>query len=100
MKRTDYCGRISKKFTGDTVVLKGWVHRRRDLGNLIFIQLRDREGIIQLVFDPEKCSKEVMEKAKTLRSEYVIETQGKVCERTKENINPDMKTGEVEVFGG
>ncbi|MCK9223647.1 MAG: aspartate--tRNA ligase [Candidatus Muirbacterium halophilum] len=98
MKRTEYCGRINKDNIDEQVVLKGWVHRRRDLGNLIFIQLRDREGIIQLVFDPEKCSKEVMECAKLLRSEFVIEVLGKVIARTIENINPEMSTGEFEVL--
>lgn len=97
MKRTDYCGLISEAQLDQTVVLKGWVQKRRDLGGVIFIDLRDREGIVQVVFNPAN-SKEAWEKADKCRSEYVIEIQGKVEKRDPEAVNPKMVTGEYEVM--
>ena len=92
-KRTVYCGRVSKEQLGQKVTLKGWVQKRRDLGGVIFIDLRDREGVVQVVFNPE-LSKEAWEIADTCRSEYVIEVTGEVIARTPEAINPKMVTGE------
>ncbi|WP_207942531.1 aspartate-tRNA ligase [Enterococcus sp. DIV2402] len=96
-KRTVYCGRVSKEQLGQKVTLKGWVQKRRDLGGVIFIDLRDREGIVQVVFNPE-LSKEAWETADTCRSEYVIEVTGEVIARNPEAVNPKMVTGEYEVM--
>ncbi|MCD5003444.1 aspartate--tRNA ligase [Enterococcus saccharolyticus] len=96
-KRTVYCGRVSKEQLGQKVTLKGWVQKRRDLGGVIFIDLRDREGIVQVVFNPE-LSKEAWEIADSCRSEYVIEVTGEVINRAPEAINPKMVTGEYEVM--
>lgn len=89
-------GTLTKEHVGKEVVLKGWVHRRRDLGELIFIDLRDQSGIVQLVFNPD-YSREALEIADKLRSEFVIEVQGKVIERDPETVNPNLKTGDIEV---
>ncbi len=97
MNRSDYCGNINEKYTGKRVVLFGWVKRTRDLGNLVFIQLRDREGVVQLSVNTDTTPEDVMEKVRGLKSEYVIRAEGTVRERTEGNINPDMKTGKVEV---
>ncbi|WHA09734.1 aspartate--tRNA ligase [Enterococcus montenegrensis] len=96
-KRTVYCGLVSKAELEQTVTLKGWVQKRRDLGGVIFIDLRDREGIVQVVFNP-KLSKAAWEIADKCRSEYVIEVTGKVILRDEAAINPKMKTGEFEVI--
>lgn len=96
MKRTTYCGLVDKKYLDQEVTLKGWVQKRRDLGNLIFIDLRDREGIVQLVFSQE-FDQASLEVAETLRTEYVLEVQGFVRARKDGAINPNMKTGEIEV---
>lgn len=95
-ERTEYCGRISKELLGHTVTLKGWVQKRRDLGDLIFIDLRDREGIIQVVFNPV-FSKEALAIAETVRNEYVLEIKGKVVARNENVINRNIPTGELEV---
>lgn len=95
-ERTEYCGRISKELLGHTVTLKGWVQKRRDLGDLIFIDLRDREGIIQIVFNPV-FSSEALAIAETVRNEYVLEIKGKVVARDKSAINNNIPTGELEV---
>ena len=95
MKRSMYAGRVRKEHVGQEVILKGWVARRRDLGGLIFIDLRDREGIMQLVINPETVSAEVMATAESLRSEYVIEVTGKVAAR--EQANDKLATGSVEL---
>lgn len=94
MERTTYAGLVDEKYLGQEVVLKGWVQKRRDLGNLIFVDLRDREGIVQLVFSQE-FGAEALEIAENIRSEYVIEVEGKVVKRA--NANPNMKTGQIEV---
>lgn len=96
MKRTTYCGLVDKKYLDQEVTLKGWVQKRRDLGNLIFIDLRDREGIVQLVFSQE-FDQTSLEVAETLRTEYVLEVQGFVRARKDGAVNPNMKTGEIEV---
>mgnify|MGYP000902198741 FL=1 len=95
MKRSMYAGRVRSEHVGQEITLKGWVSRRRDLGGLIFIDLRDREGIMQLVINPENVDKEVMETAESLRSEYVIEVTGKVEARTQ--ANDKLATGAVEL---
>ncbi|KXT68911.1 Aspartyl-tRNA synthetase [Streptococcus gordonii] len=90
-----YAGRVRKEHVGQEITLKGWVARRRDLGGLIFIDLRDREGIMQLVINPETVSKDVMETAESLRSEFVIEVTGQVVAR--EQANDKLATGAVEL---
>ena len=95
MKRSMYAGRVRSEHVGQEVTLKGWVARRRDLGGLIFIDLRDREGIMQLVINPESVSDEVMKTAESLRSEFVIEVTGKVAAR--EQANDKLATGSVEL---
>ncbi|AGK72089.1 aspartyl-tRNA synthetase [Streptococcus cristatus] len=95
MKRSMYAGRVRSEHVGQEITLKGWVARRRDLGGLIFIDLRDREGIMQLVINPESVSDEVMKTAESLRSEFVIEVTGKVAAR--EQANDKLATGSVEL---
>lgn len=95
MKRSMYAGRVREEHIGQEITLKGWVARRRDLGGLIFIDLRDREGIMQLVINPEKVSAEVMATAESLRSEFVIEVTGQVVAR--EQANDKLATGAVEL---
>ena len=95
MKRSMYAGRVRAEHIGQEITLKGWVARRRDLGGLIFIDLRDREGIMQLVINPEKVSAEVMATAESLRSEFVIEVTGHVVAR--EQANDKLATGAVEL---
>ena len=95
MKRSIYAGRVRSEHIGNQLTLKGWVGRRRDLGGLIFIDLRDREGVMQLVINPEEVSVEVMAKAESLRSEFVIEVTGLVAAR--EQANDKLPTGAVEL---
>lgn len=95
-KRTTYCGLVTEAFLGQEITLKGWVNNRRDLGGLVFVDLRDREGIVQVVFNPA-FSEEALKIAETVRSEYVVEVQGKVTKRDPETVNPKIKTGQVEV---
>lgn len=95
MKRSMYAGRVRTEHVGQILTLKGWVARRRDLGGLIFIDLRDREGIMQLVINPENASAEVVAAAEKLRSEYVIEVTGQVEKRGQ--ANDKLPTGEVEL---
>jgi len=94
-KRTHYAVRLNKQNVGEDVTLMGWVHRRRDLGGLIFIDIRDVSGKVQIVFHPE--NEAVHTKAGKLRNEYVIAVTGKVVLRDEQNINKGMKTGEIEV---
>ncbi|MDY6915057.1 MAG: aspartate--tRNA ligase [Candidatus Cloacimonadota bacterium] len=94
-KRTHYAGQVDTSLIGEVVTVLGWVHRRRDLGGLIFIDLRDKDGIVQVVFKPEKAT--LHNKAGKLRNEYVIAVTGKVVSREEGNINLEMKTGKVEL---
>lgn len=95
-KRTTYCGLVTEDYLGQEITLKGWVHNRRDLGGLIFVDVRDREGYVQVVFNPD-YSKEALEIAERVRSEYVVEIRGEVTKRDPETVNPKIKTGNVEV---
>ncbi|MGX1982539.1 aspartyl-tRNA synthetase [Thermolongibacillus altinsuensis] len=94
--RTYYCGEVTEKAIGEKVQLKGWVQKRRDLGGLIFIDLRDRTGIVQIVFSPE-VSEEALKVAETIRSEYVLDVEGTVVAREEGQINPNLATGKIEV---
>ncbi len=96
-KRTCYCTELSKEDVGKEVTLMGWTNVRRDLGALIFVQLRDRTGLMQVVFDSSTLSKEDFDRASTIRSEYVLAVKGVLKARTGNMVNPNMKTGEVEV---
>ena len=96
MKRTDYCGRISRRYLDQTVTLMGWVHRRRDHGGVIFVDLRDREGLVQIVFNPERVA--TFKLAESLRSEYVISVTGVVRMRPEGGANPNLASGEIEVL--
>ncbi len=95
--RSHYCGDVDRSLVDHTVTLCGWVNRRRDHGGVIFVDLRDREGLVQVVFDPD--SPEVFKRAEQLRSEFVLRVSGKVRPRPEGTVNPDLKTGEVEVLG-
>ncbi|BDG31241.1 aspartate--tRNA ligase [Parageobacillus thermoglucosidasius] len=94
--RTYYCGEITEKAVGEKVVLKGWVQKRRDLGGLIFIDLRDRTGIVQVVFSPE-VSKEALHVAEKVRNEYVLSVEGTVVAREEGTVNPNIPTGKIEI---
>jgi aspartyl-tRNA synthetase len=94
--RTYFCGEVPENAIGEKVTLKGWVQRRRDLGGLIFIHLRDRTGIVQIVFNPE-VSKSALEVAEKVRSEYVVEVEGTVIARDESTFNPNLSTGTIEV---
>ncbi|HEX8740072.1 MAG TPA: OB-fold nucleic acid binding domain-containing protein, partial [Casimicrobiaceae bacterium] len=96
MKRTDYCGRIDRSFLGHNVTVAGWVHRRRDHGGVIFVDLRDREGLLQIVFDPDRA--ESFAVGEKLRHEYCIAIDGRVRERPQGTANPNLVSGEVEVL--
>lgn len=95
-KRTTYCGSVTEEYIGQTVTLNGWVQKRRDLGGLIFIDLRDREGVVQIVFNPD-FSEEALKIADKVRSEYVIQVKGQVTKRDEKSVNDKIKTGKVEV---
>nr|WP_024968337.1 aspartate--tRNA ligase [Pantoea sp. IMH] len=94
--RTEYCGQLNLSHVGQQVTLCGWVNRRRDLGSLIFIDMRDREGIVQVFFDPDR--QDAFKLASELRNEFCLQITGTVRARDEKNKNPDMATGEVEVF--
>lgn len=96
MMRTEYCGALKRADIGKQVTLSGWVHRRRDLGGLIFIDMRDVKGIVQVCFDPKY--QQALTAAAGLRNEYCIQIQGEVIARPDNQINPNMATGEVEVL--
>ena len=95
--RSDYCGKLNSSHIDQEVELCGWVHRRRDHGGVIFIDLRDREGIAQIVFDPDRA--EPFAIADSVRNEFVIRITGKIRNRPEGTVNPDMPTGEVEILG-
>lgn len=97
LKRSHMCGTVNETLIGQKVTVMGWVQRRRDLGQLIFIALRDRSGIVQAVAD-QNTAAEVFEKAERIRSEYVVAITGTVAAREEANINPAMKTGKVEIL--
>jgi aspartyl-tRNA synthetase len=96
-ERSLYCGQVEAAHVGKAITLNGWVDRRRDLGGLIFVHMRDREGVVQVVFNPErfpaahKCAEE-------MRSEYVVAVRGEVCQRPPESVNTDLPTGAIEVM--
>ena len=95
-KRTHYCGTVDVALAGKEVILMGWVHRRRDHGGVIFVDLRDREGIVQIVFNPDAA--EAHKEAHKIRSEFVLAVKGKVRRRPEGMDNPDLKTGQIEVL--
>src|SRR5437762_6568215 len=97
MKRTHHCNELRPAHIGQTATLSGWVHSRRDLGGLIFIDIRDREGRTQTVFDPSDSPKETFDQAAALRSECVVAITGRVRQRPPGTINPKITTGEIEV---
>ncbi len=96
-KRSNFCGELGKKHVDSSVTLMGWVQSRRDHGGVIFVDLRDKEGLCQIVFNPERDPK-IHQTAEQLRDEWVIAIKGKVTPRTEETINPNLKTGEIEVI--
>lgn len=95
--RTNYCGNIDASYIGQTVTLFGWVNRRRDLGGVIFLDLRDREGIVQVVYDPDLP--ELFETANSLRQEFCVKVEGLVRARPEGQVNSQMSTGEIEILG-
>ncbi|MCQ4699203.1 OB-fold nucleic acid binding domain-containing protein, partial [Paeniclostridium sordellii] len=95
LKRTHYCGDLRESNKGEEVVLMGWVQKKRNLGGLVFVDLRDRSGICQINFDTD-VNEEAFAKAEKLGSEYVIAIKGKVAERSSKNLN--IPTGDIEVF--
>ena len=97
MKRTHVCGALRKSDVDAEVSLAGWVSRRRDHGGLIFVDMRDRSGLVQVVFDAAAMGEEAFHKAETMRSEFVIGVRGKIRARSEDTINPNMETGEIEV---
>ncbi|MBO8169741.1 MAG: aspartate--tRNA ligase [Thermoanaerobacteraceae bacterium] len=97
LMRTIYCGELTTENIGETVILNGWVNKRRDHGGLIFVDLRDRTGIVQVVFSPD-VDREAFEKAETVRSEYVLAVKGEVRRRPEGTENEQLKTGLVEVY--
>jgi len=94
--RTHYCGSVDQQLIGQEITVAGWVHRRRDHGGVIFADLRDREGLLQIVFDPDR--KSVFAEAERLRNEFVIEVKGRVRERPAGTVNPNLASGRVEVL--
>ena len=96
--RTHYCGQVDDKLIGQTVEVAGWVHRRRDHGGIIFVDLRDREGLLQVVFDPDAA--EVFREAERLRNEFVIRVKGRVRERPAGTVNTHLASGRVELLAG
>ncbi|MBE3592477.1 MAG: aspartate--tRNA ligase [Thermoanaerobacter sp.] len=97
LKRTYMCGELTVEYVGKSVVVMGWVNSRRDHGGLVFIDLRDRTGIVQIVFS-EQVSKEAFEKVQSVRSEYVLAVEGEVVKRLPENVNSKIPTGEIEIY--
>nr|PZN71019.1 MAG: aspartate--tRNA ligase [Bacillota bacterium] len=97
MKRTVFCGEVGEHLVDQEVVVNGWVQRRRDHGGLIFIDLRDRSGLVQVVFDAEECGGEVFRKAEQVRSEYVLAVRGRLVRRAPDAVNPNIPTGRYEI---
>ena len=96
-KRTFFCGETKLEDVGKEVILNGWLHRRRDLGGIIFIELWDKTGVTQLIFNPG-LNAEAHERASSLRSEYVLAVKGKLRKRPEGTENPELKTGLVEII--
>lgn len=96
IKRSHYCGTLDKNYVGQEVTVMGWIYRRRDHGGVIFVDLRDREGLVQVVLNPE-MGEEFFQKAETVRNEFVLAVVGKVRPRPAESTNPNLKTGEIEI---
>ena len=96
-KRDHYCGLLTEANVNETVHLSGWVQRTRDLGGVVFVWLRDREGLVQLVFDNAVCAPEIFELGRSLRSEYVVTVLGEVKKRDEGAINRDLATGTIDV---
>src|SRR5579872_1187251 len=94
--RSHYCGQVDEKLIGQEITVAGWVHRRRDHGGVIFVDLRDREGLLQIVFDPDAA--EIFKEAERLRNEFVIRVKGRVRERPSGTTNPHLASGRVEVL--
>ena len=94
--RSHYCGEVNQSLVGQEIEVCGWVHRRRDHGGVIFVDLRDREGLLQVVFDPDRP--EIFAEAERIRSEYVLKVKGLVRPRPEGTVNPNMRTGQVEVL--
>jgi len=94
--RTHYCGFVDENLTGQEVTVAGWVHRRRDHGGVIFVDLRDREGLLQVVFDPDAAA--MFKEAERLRSEFVIRVKGLVRPRPGATANPNLRSGKVELL--
>ena len=94
--RTEYCGTTDTRYLGQTVTLYGWAHRRRDHGGVIFIDLRDREGLVQVVCDPDR--KEMFAVADKVRNEYVLRVTGLARPRPEGTVNPELRSGEIEVL--
>src|SRR5579864_8902256 len=94
--RSHYCGQVNEQLLGQDVTVAGWVHRRRDHGGVIFIDLRDREGLLQIVFDPDAA--EMFAQAERLRSEYVVQISGTVRPRPAGTENANLPTGKIEVL--
>src|SRR3954464_5850347 len=94
--RTEYCGNTDTRFLGQTVTLFGWAHRRRDHGGIIFIDLRDREGLVQIVCDPDRTA--ALANGENLRNEFVIGVTGLFPPRPEGTINPNLVSGEIEVL--
>lgn len=97
LKRTDYCGRLTKSQIGQSVVVMGWVQRRRDLGGVIFLDVRDASGIIQVVIDLKNVTQETFERSETLRNEYVVEIAGRLEKRDEDTINLNLPTGTIDI---
>ena len=98
LKRSCMCANVSEDMIGQEITVMGWVQRRRDLGQLIFIALRDKTGLVQIAIDGNTAEKALFAKAETVRSEYVLAVKGLVAARTEGNINPNMKTGKIEII--
>ncbi|MEA5070033.1 MAG: OB-fold nucleic acid binding domain-containing protein, partial [Christensenellaceae bacterium] len=97
-RRTHYCGAVSNALVGQIVQLSGWVQKTRDLGGVVFVWLRDREGLVQLVFDEATCGADLFKLGGSLRGEYVLSIKGEVRARALDAVNAKMKNGDVEVF--
>ncbi|MGH8258893.1 MAG: amino acid--tRNA ligase-related protein, partial [Steroidobacteraceae bacterium] len=94
--RTHYCGNVNETLTGEEIAVAGWVHRRRDHGGVIFVDLRDREGLLQVVFDPDRAG--VFGEAERLRNEFVVSVRGRVRERPSGTANAGLASGKVELL--